>query len=89
MAKAHLPGTHLLRVRIAKRVFLQLQEVAEEESERTGEHVTVSDLARRALYNELLVKDSMRQLENLPPELMGEDDDIVSIFQNPMLSAGG
>jgi len=40
-----LVGHHLMRVRIRKTIFEEMQELAEEESERSGEHVTVSDIA--------------------------------------------
>jgi hypothetical protein len=77
-----LVGHHLMRVRIRKSIFEKLQEVAEEESERTGEHVTVSDLVRAACYNYLLVHESVRQLENAPPMFIEEE---VLIIQHPML----
>lgn len=77
-----LAGQHLMRVRIRKAIFKKLQEVAEEESERTDEHVTVSDLVRAACYNHLLLHESVRQLENTPPE---ELDDEVLYIANPML----
>lgn len=82
-----LVGHHLMRVRIRKKIFRRLQEVAEEESERTGEHVTVSDLVRAACYNFLLIHESVRRLENAPPELEIELDleEGVLIVQQPML----
>jgi hypothetical protein len=75
-------GHHLMRVRIRKNIFEKLQEVAEEETDRTGEHVTVSDLVRAACYNYLLVHESVRQLENAPPVFL---DDEVLIVTAPML----
>lgn len=77
-----LVGHHLMRVRIRKAIFGKLQEVAEEESDRTGEHVTVSDLVRAACYNYLLVHESVRQLENAPPVCIDEE---VLIITTPML----
>jgi hypothetical protein len=77
-----LVGHHLMRVRIRKKIFEKLQEVAEEESDRTGEHVTVSDLVRAACYNYLLIHDSVRQLENAPP---GDIEDPILIITQPML----
>ena len=68
-------GHHLMRVRILERVFEKLQEVAEEESDRTGEHVTVSDLVRVACYDYLLVYDSARRLESLREDLADGDED--------------
>lgn len=79
-----LAGQHLMRVRIRKVIFEKLQEVAEEEAERTGEHVTVSDLVRAACYNHLLLHESVRQLENVPPEEL--DDDELIFVANPMLA---
>lgn len=77
-----LVGHHLMRVRIRKLIFEKLQEVAEEESERTGEHVTVSDLVRAACYNYLLIHESVRRLENAPPM---EIDDAILVITQPML----
>jgi hypothetical protein len=78
-----LVGHHLLRVRIKKRIFRRLKEVAQEEAERTGEHVTVSDLVRAACYNYLLIHDSVQQLENRPPT---EIDEEVLVIGMGMLS---
>lgn len=83
MGKKSLIGHHLMRVRIRKSIFFKLQDVAEEESERTGEHITVSDLVRAACYNHLLMHESIRQLENTPPETL--DEEIVFI-SHPMLT---
>ncbi len=80
MAK-ELVGHHLLRVRIRKSIFEKLQETAREESERTGDHVTVSDLVRAACYNYLLIHDAVQKLENTPPQI-GEE---VLIISSPML----
>jgi len=81
MAKP-LVGHHLMRVRIRKKIFQKLQEVAEEESERTEEHVTVSDLVRAACYNYLMIHDSVRRLENAPPL---EIEDAILVITQPML----
>ena len=62
MAK-QLVGHHLLRVRIRKKIFEDLQEISEEASIRTNEHVTVSDLVRSACYNYILMHESLRNLE--------------------------
>lgn len=82
MSKKFLIGHHLMRVRIKKSIFAKLQDVAEEEADRTGEHVTVSDLVRAAVYNHLLLHESVRQLEHAPPE---ELDDEVLFVTHPML----
>ncbi|MBO73841.1 MAG: hypothetical protein CMD33_01045 [Flavobacteriales bacterium] len=76
MPKAHV-GHHLLRVRIRRRIFEHMQEVAEYESDRTGEHVTVSDLVRQACVNLLVLHETMRSLHELPDLLnvdLDEDD---------------
>ena len=65
MPKAHV-GHHLLRVRIRRRIFEHMQGVAEYESDRTGEHVTVSDLVRQACVNLLILHETMRALHDLP-----------------------
>lgn len=79
----NLVGHHLMRVRIRKAIFHQLQEVAEEESGRTGEHVTVSDLVRAACYNYLLIHESVRRLEHTPPAFL-EGEEIL-VITSPML----
>ena len=76
-----LVGHHLLRVRIRKGIFDKLQDTAEEESSRTGEHVTVSDLVRAACYNYLLIHDAVHRLENSPQDTADE----VLIVTSPML----
>lgn len=78
----NLSGHHLMRVRIRKNIFDKLQEVAEEESKRIGEHVTVSDLVRAACYNHLLIHESMKRLENAPP---GQIEEPVLIVPSPLL----
>ena len=79
-----LVGHHLMRVRIRKSIFTKLQEVAEEESERSGDHVTVSDLVRAACYNFLLIHESVKQLENTPPVF--DEEEILLVHINPMLA---
>lgn len=58
-----LIGHHLMRVRIRKSVFEKLEEIAEEESDRTQENVTVSDLVRAAVAHYLMLHEAMRRLE--------------------------
>ena len=77
-----LVGHHLMRVRISKGIFAKLQEIADEETDRKGEHVTVSDLVRAACYNYLLIHESLRRLENAPP---AELEDAVLIITHPVL----
>lgn len=92
-----LVGHHLMRVRIRKNIFDTMQEIAEEESERSGEHVTVSDIVRAACYNYLLIHESVRRLEaahlmalddieeDEDEEDEDEDDEMVYIITRPML----
>lgn len=52
------PSYHLLRVRVRKGIFVRLQEVAEEETEDTGEYTTVSDIVRSAILDWLAAHDA-------------------------------
>jgi len=61
MQKLHV-GHHLLRVRIRKLIFNQLKEAAQAESQRTGLHITVSDLVRQACVNYLLLFQAQQRL---------------------------
>lgn len=61
MHKQHV-GHHLLRVRIRKVIFQHLKEAAMIESERTGLHITVSDLVRQACVNYLLLHQAQQRL---------------------------
>lgn len=72
MSKQHA-GLHLMRVRVRKRMFERLQETADQMSEESGEHVTVSDLVRRACYEFLITQRSVRRLENPPSDILDED----------------
>lgn len=85
MRKA-LVGQHLMRTRIRKSMYERLQEVAEEESDLRGEHVTVSDLVRAACYNYLLTHESLRRLECSPPPYLEEEQE-VWVDAYPMLQA--
>lgn len=76
-----LVGHHLMRVRIRRGIFEKLEQVAEEESMRTNEHVTVSDLVRAAVYNYLLLHESVRKLESLAEVL---EDELLTVT-NPIL----
>jgi hypothetical protein len=69
-----LVGHHLLRVRIRRNIFLRLQEVAEEESARTREYVTVSDLVRQACVTQLNMHDQLAKLNHMPNEALGKLD---------------
>ena len=58
-------GHHLMRVRVRSRVFQRLKEVAQEETERSGDYVSVSDLVRAALFDWLGTHDSLRKIAPL------------------------
>ena len=77
----HLVGHHLLRVRIRRSIFDQLHQAALDESARTGENVTVSDLVRAACFNYLLLHEAVQRLENSPPDLDGE----ILVVTSPLL----
>jgi hypothetical protein len=77
-----LVGHHLMRVRIRRGIFEKLEQVAEEESIRTNEHVTVSDLVRAAVYNYLLLHESVRKLESFAETFEGGE---IFIVTDPML----
>lgn len=59
------PTHHLMRVRVRTRIFERLQEIAQAESARGGEHTTVSDLVRAALADYINVYDSTSKLASL------------------------
>lgn len=85
-------GHHLVRVRMNKRVFCELQAVAGEETERIGEHVTVSDLIRAWVYDGLLVYRAVTELESQDFYTDDELEEVelevepVVIRLNPMLA---
>lgn len=72
-AKDSGAGLHLLRVRIRKSIWDRLQLAADDESERSGEHVTVSDLVRAAFVDLLLKHEALKRLENAPEEFFADE----------------
>lgn len=68
---------HLMRVRVRKRMFIRLQETANEMSDESGEHVTVSDLVRRACYEFLMTQRSVRRLEHPPADVLESQEDVI------------
>lgn len=56
---------HLMRVRVRNKTFERLQEIAQVESARSGEHTSVSDLVRAALADYINVYDSTSKLTSL------------------------
>lgn len=71
---------HLMRVRIRKTVFARLQEIADEESMRTQQHVTVSDLVRNACLTYMLTYESLLQLENTPPDDLDDEGVLIGLL---------
>ena len=59
---------HLMRVRIRSRVFLRLQEIADAETARSGEHTCVSDLVRAALSDYINVYATTARLYEMEAE---------------------
>ena len=53
---------HLLRVRVKKQHFYELQSAAMEETHLTGEYTTVSDLVRSAIMDWLHINSSAKRL---------------------------
>jgi len=70
-----LVGHHLMRVRIRKNIFERLRGVARLESDKIGEHVTVSDLVRVACYNYLIIQESLQMMESAIEESDDDDED--------------
>lgn len=79
MTKA-TPGHHLMRVRVRKSIFDQLQLAAEDETERSGEHVTVSDLVRSACQDFLLKHEALKRLVNAPEHFFAEESEPSSLL---------
>jgi len=55
---------HLLRVRMRKTHFNILKEIAREETDRTGDYVSVSDIVRSSILNWLQTYESQHKLRN-------------------------
>ena len=53
---------HLMRVRVRTCVFQRLQEIAKQETGRSGDHNSVSDLVRAALRDYINVYEATAQL---------------------------
>jgi hypothetical protein len=53
---------HLVRVRMRSSRFHRLQEIAENEKDRTGNYISVSDLIRIAVDNWLQTYESVNRL---------------------------
>lgn len=54
-----------MRVRVRSRVFSRLREIAENETSRTGDHTSVSDLVRAALSDYINVYETTARLAAL------------------------
>lgn len=57
------PLHHLLRVRIRKNIFKELKVVANEQTTKVGEYISISDLVRAAIGTYLQVQKSKDRLE--------------------------
>lgn len=62
------PTHHLMRVRVRTGVFRRLQHIADVETERTGDHTTVSDLVRSALFDYINVYAATSKLYEMEAE---------------------
>ena len=54
---------HLLRVRLRKNIFLELKVLAQQQSKKVGEYVSISDLVRAAIGSYIQVQRSKDRLE--------------------------
>lgn len=68
---------HLMRVRVRVGIWEKLNLVAEEESARTGENVTASDLVRAACNNHLMMYEAVRRLENASGQQHDGMEDVI------------
>jgi hypothetical protein len=59
------PLHHLMRVRIRRLIFLELQEIAREESIRMGTYISVSDIVRSALNTWIQTHKSTDRLRRI------------------------
>ena len=92
MAEKALVGHHLMRVRIRKTIFDRLQDVADEQTTVTGEHVTISDLVRVACYNYLVVYEQLQRLQASQVQFAAEmqerfENGDVLIITTPILAS--
>jgi hypothetical protein len=60
-----------MRVRVRSRVFGRLREIAENETMRTGDHTSVSDLVRAALSDYINVYETTTRLAALQTNHVG------------------
>lgn len=78
MAEQQSPH-HLMRVRVRTSVFLRLQEIATQETKRTRNHTTVSDLVRSALFDYINVYAATSKLYEMEAE---REDELVKAANN-------
>lgn len=76
---------HLMRVRVKMQMFNFLQDAAEDETERLGSHVTVSEIVRAACHDYLIRHETMKRLQNIPNEFWEQKEDIRIALVLPML----
>jgi hypothetical protein len=72
-AQAAVATGHLMRVRVRKPVWAQLQDIAELESERLNCHITASDIVRAAIGTHLGLHESLEELRNMAPDALGNE----------------
>jgi len=56
---------HLMRTRIHRSLFVQLRDIAGQETNRTGEYTSVSDLVRSAIRSWIQTYEATEKLRNL------------------------
>jgi len=66
------PAHHLMRVRVRTSVFRRLQQIADVETERTGDHTSVSDLVRSALFDYVNVYEATAKLYDMETSRVAE-----------------
>jgi len=67
---------HLMRVRVRRRIFSRLREIARNETQRTGDHTSISDLVRAALSDWIRVYEATTVLYELQ---RGDDEHKVPV----------
>lgn len=76
-----MAATHLMRVHVRLSMWRELQQLAQDETDRRQETVTVSDLVRAACTNHIKYCQARQQLENLlSPEADAWLDEFTELF---------
>ncbi len=53
----------LLRVRVHKAIFARMKEIAKEQSEHFGEHISMSDIVRASIGSFIQVHETKKRIE--------------------------